>query len=455
MYRLTYGSLVIFDPSSDTARCESLQCSTEANTSGALSFEITPDNPAYGRIEPMSTNREIVLSDDGDELFRGRVTESETSIETRTKFTCIGALGYLADSVVEPYGTYVDVPDEGEEPAWTTIAPNTAREYAEWLIERHNAQCGLARGFRVATDELPQTSITRSSTEWPTTLQELTDKVLTPLGCYARIRHVDGQNVIDFLADGGADAEQSVELTTNMLDMTSTESASSPVTCVIPTGKDADGKEFALTSSNYLDGPCGYGCTKLVDRVINSAGDMRYGRLISKHAFDDAATPSALVEAACAWLETAHDVVDSVTVSAVDMHHSDKTIKPIHLLDWVLVVSKPHGIRQRMMCSSIAVDCLDPSQTKYTFGAILQTMTRAARAATAKSRIEHEQMITDVSSISSDAKAAAKEATAASTTAASKRRVFVAEPTPPYDIGDLWVDASTSTTRVCMTAKKE
>lgn len=56
--------------------------------------------------------------------------------------------------------------------------------------------------------------------------------------------------------------------------------------------------------------------------------------------------------------------------------------------------------------------------------------------------------ITDV-----DVTKALKDAAAAQSTANSKKRVFVTTPTPPYDVGDLWVQGSTGDIMRCQTAK--
>ena len=49
--------------------------------------------------------------------------------------------------------------------------------------------------------------------------------------------------------------------------------------------------------------------------------------------------------------------------------------------------------------------------------------------------------------------AAAEAASHAQDTADGKRRVFTAQPVPPYDVGDLWAQGSTGDLKVCKTAK--
>ena len=51
------------------------------------------------------------------------------------------------------------------------------------------------------------------------------------------------------------------------------------------------------------------------------------------------------------------------------------------------------------------------------------------------------------------AAAAQSAANAANTTAQSKGRIFVVQPTPPYDVGDLWFNSTDSVIKVCMTAR--
>lgn len=53
----------------------------------------------------------------------------------------------------------------------------------------------------------------------------------------------------------------------------------------------------------------------------------------------------------------------------------------------------------------------------------------------------------------SDITSAANAASAAQDTADNKRRVFTAQPTPPYDKGDMWVQGESGDIKVCVTAK--
>jgi phage-related protein len=54
-----------------------------------------------------------------------------------------------------------------------------------------------------------------------------------------------------------------------------------------------------------------------------------------------------------------------------------------------------------------------------------------------------------------DVTLALANAAAAQDTADSKRRVFVAQPAPPYDVGDLWAGGAAADLKICVTAKTE
>ena len=465
MYLITYDGQPIHDPRTDTERVTDATCDLEANTSGTLKFTMAADHPLYGSLAAMSADHEVVLSQadqDGTvllELFRGRITDAGEDMKLEREITCEGCLAYLADSIVRPYGTYEDTTDEA--PGWTTIAPGTRRGYAEWLIEQHNRQVDGSKYFKIGKDELDDTPVTRSSTEYPDTLSELKDKILTAFGCYARTYVQDGVHYIDFLAEGGPDAAQRIEFGENLTDYATTRTVSDVYTAIIPIGKSAaessDSSSTSFGVDEYSEGPIsGYdGMSKVGDRIQYDAGVMKYGLIEKKVSYDSASTLQGLVNAACADLSSASSVVESLSISAVDLSHIDSSLRPIGLLDWVRVISPPHGVDQYILCLKVAIDIDDPTQTKYTLGATLPTLTNSNVIREREQRQQIASVIESVKPVDAAAKAAAAAAATAQTTADSKRRVFTEQPTPPYDVGDLWTNTATGITYVCITAKEE
>lgn len=418
MLTATYNGLVLHDPRMDDERFTSAKLEQSANEVDTLTFTIAPSHPLYGTMEAMSASHEVRLMDDGVELFRGRIRDDGQDMDTCTDFTCESQLSYLCDSKVRPYGTYADTPAEGDEPQWTTIAPGTQREYAEWLISQGNTYAGGEKSFSIGADELPLSSITRSSTQWPTTWGELTEKVIDALGCRVRARSIRNRRLIDLLTEGRA-CSQVIRFSENLTDFATTRDLSDVVTAISPVGKrtvtDADGhettEEFGI--DDMPDGPCADGFSKSGDRILSEDGVRRWGVIEDRRTYDDVSTVDGLISSVCTDLTESTSVVESMTIGAVDLHAIDSSIEPIRLLDMVRVVSPPHGVDQLIECIGVTIDVLDPSGTSYRLGTDLPTLTRS-NTLTARATIRIAQSaIEQVAPISAEAKAAAKAATEA------------------------------------------
>lgn len=410
MYIIEYDGKLVHDVRTEIERVTDASCSLEANTSGSLEFTMAPNHPLYGLMATMDTSHEMVLyqaDSDGtitSEVFRGRITEDGEDIKTRTDITCEGQLAYLADSIVRPYGTYADTTNTPAE--WTTIAPGNAHEYAEWLIAQHNKQTDATKQFAIGRNQLPDTSITRSSTEYPTTLSEIKDKVLTDLGCYIVAYWQDGTRYVDFLTDGGADCTQSIEFGENLLDYSTSRDLTSLYTAIIPIGKTSGNNSTAFGVEGYTDGPVpGHdGCSKHGDMIMYEPGVTKCGIICKKVSYDDCATLDGLVSACCDDLTDLSDATQSLSISAADLSHIDPTIGTISLLEWVKVISPPHNVDESILCLKIAIDINDPTNTKYTLGATLPTLTSSNVLSEATQRTEQLNAIEKVNAISAASK---------------------------------------------------
>lgn len=447
MYRVLFDGQTLHDPRMDGERLAACTIDAEDNAFPTLSMSVPYDHPLHDRLIAMSPLHEVTVEHDGAEVFRGRLLKLPEDMSGTITVGAEGQLAYLRDTRVAPYGTFADT---STPPAWSTLAPATAREYVEWLIARHNAKDG-SKAFLLGACPLGTDAITRSSTQTPTTWQELNDKVLTPFSLHARARYEGGTRWLDLLSDDMClDSGQVVTPSTNLVDMSTTEDWSDVVTAVHATGT-ADSSvtgSTAPTLDSVADGPVmGHdGVSVTGGFVVSEPGLMAHGWVEDWRTYD-ATTITALLDMAASDVVTAHEVLASIEVSAVDLSLVDSSTPRLALLDYVRVTCPARGIDQSMLCTKESVDVCDPSQSRWTLGALLPTLSRGLRDAQARVRRQTEQTVTDVAGISQAARDAA-------TVASTKRRVFTAQPTPPYDVGDLWVDSATGATLVCMTAKE-
>jgi methyl-accepting chemotaxis protein len=400
MYRLFYDGEVLHDPRDDKRRVTECKVELESNTAGTLTFKIAPAHPLFGKLQAMDTGHEVTVMDDTVEVFRGRIKSDGKDMQTVTNVTCEGQLAYLNDSVVRAYGTYAS-----DDENWTVVKGDNI---FRWYVSQHNGQSDANKQFVIGKCETGY-GLTRSSTQHPTTGQEIKEKLLDALSCYIDCYMDNGERILDLLEFGGADAEQSIEFGTNLLDYATTRDASSIITDIIPTGTDNDNNAIDITS--LRDGDYG-SCYKEGDHVSFSAGVNLYGHITEARSYDGT-TPTELLNASINDLQTSSEVIESVNINAVDLHNVDPTVKPIRLNEWVLVSSKPHGVYQSMMCVKMTIDINDPTRTVYTFGATLPSLTSDNAMKVAQNRQRQEEMIVAAAAISVDAKAAAELATTA------------------------------------------
>jgi|GEM_PF-3232221 len=434
MYRVHFDGQTLHDPRMDGERLTACTVDAEDGSFPTLSMGVPPDHPLHDRLVAMSPSHEVTVEHDGTEVFRGRLLKLPEDMSGTITVGAEGQLAYLRDTRVAPYGTYADTSDK---PAWTITAPATAREYVEWLIAQHNAKDG-SKAFRLGACPLGMDAIRRSSTQTPTTWQELTDKVLTPFALHARARYEDGTRWLDLLSDDMChDSGQSVTPSTNLIDMSTTEDWSGVVTAIHATGTadpSATGST-APTLDGMADGPVsGHDGVSLAGGyVVSESGLAAHGWVEDWRTYD-ATTAAGLLDEAAADVATAHEVLASIEVSAVDLSLVDGSVPRLALLDYVRVTCPARGIDQSMLCTKESVDVCDPSQSRWTLGALLPTLSRGLRDAQAKVRLQTEQTVTDVASISQEA----RDAAAAAITSVAEQ--YYLSTSPDELVGGSWSD---------------
>lgn len=264
MRRILYEGQVVHDPLFGPSAISG-KLALECDSAGELSFELPPDHPFAGKMAVMDATREVTVEEDGEELFHGRILSEGADTLSCVSYRAAGMLSYLSDSVIRPYGTY-------ESDEFTQLAPRGAGDLFRWYVERHNEQVGPEKRFAVGRCEAAG-SVTRSSTQRPTTREEVRDKLVEPLGLSLRARWQDGARVLDLLADGAEDRGQEAVFGTNITDLSTMRDASDVATEIVPTATGAD-EPFGLELVS--DGTY-YGCWVHGDAMRDTERARRYG----------------------------------------------------------------------------------------------------------------------------------------------------------------------------------
>lgn len=382
------------------------------NSHGSLSFKVLPTNPEYGSIRKLMT---VVTVHDGDDLiFRGRVIETTQDIDGIVSVYCEGELAFLCDSVHTPfvYGGSTATPGDlfrrliANHNAYTTSIDNSNREK---LFTVGQVTIPARKGYTYSADTARST--------WDL----LIDGLINQLGGYLRTRHADdGTTYIDYLADYTGTAQQTVEYGKNLLSLEDGIVGGDIITVLLPYGGKPEGVDARTTIESVNNGKS----------YIKADAETiaKYRNIWGTQTWDEITDPGQLLQAAQSYLNAQKEALNTVSAEALDLSAVDAGMKPIYVGDYVRIISTPHGINKKLLCTAKTTDLADPASTRITIGPKTQTLTSAVKngdaairssvAAAASVSGVANKALSDAGNAVADAASAQATAEAAQSTAA-------------------------------------
>ena len=245
MYFVKYGKEYLHDPRVDGYVLLDLSLDCEENSCGYCDFTIYPNHPMYNKLKERDADNPIEVYDDDTLLFVGFIYELGKEFYLDGHVKCKGELDYLNESIVRPYSTV--------QRGYGDKAPATVNGYFEWLIEQHNAQVKPNKQFTVGINQggqlVESNYIFRESNQYPTTIEEISEKLLNNFGGYIRTRHENGVRYIDYLSEWTDSNSQILDFGVNLTDYAQTDDADNLATFVVPLGA-----RMSETEYEYDDG---------------------------------------------------------------------------------------------------------------------------------------------------------------------------------------------------------
>lgn len=245
MYFVKYGKEYLHDPRVDGYVLLDLSLDCEENSCGYCDFTIYPNHPMYNKLKERDADNPIEVYDDDTLLFVGFIYELGKEFYLDGHVKCKGELDYLNESIVRPYSTV--------QRGYGSKAPATVNGYFEWLIEQHNAQVKPNKQFTVGINQggqlVESNYIFRESNQYPTTIEEISEKLLNNFGGYIRTRHENGIRYIDYLSEWTDSNSQILDFGVNLTDYAQTDDADNLATFVVPLGA-----RMSETEYEYDDG---------------------------------------------------------------------------------------------------------------------------------------------------------------------------------------------------------
>lgn len=354
MYTIHANGELLFSSASEDVESIALspKLSLDINNSGSVSFILPPGNRHHGGLKKLKSI--VTVEQDGTQLARTRVMETETDYYNQQSVYCEGDKAFLLDSLHAPYHY-----------------SGTVHGLFRKLIDNHNAMVDSEKQFTIgeitAVGAEETTEVQAES--YANTSSEIEDRLLNAYGGYLRTRTVEGIHYIDWVDHYGDENAQPIEFSVNLLDLTDTIDAGDVFTVLIPMGASEigdGGKYNEPVSIASVNGGLNY--------IQNDEAVALYGKIWRTQTWSYEDDPAKLLEKAREYLKTGI-AIETLTLKAVDMHFVDGKVQPIRLGDRVHIISNPHGLDQVMVCSQIEIDLLNPEKTVYTFGEKPRTLT--------------------------------------------------------------------------------
>lgn len=373
MYRLTYEDYILYDPRLATPEDRLIirdpKVHLAVDKAGEMPFLLQPEHPYVDKLRKMSGV--VELTDGATPIYRGRITRDTIDFYGVHTVETEGLLACLNDSIIEPF-TYPEdfTEDAGYQEA--AAAGNVVEYLFRWLLAQHNAQVSTEQQLKPGTCTVtdPNNYITRSSTDYQTTMEAIRSKLFgSSLGGHLLIRYETDGNYLDYYADLPLTNTQPVEFAANLLDLTTELDGTDIYTAILPLGKDG------LTIAELSDTDLTDDLVKSGKIIYSKSGIAAHGRITRCIKWDDVTVPANLqTKAKAALADNGLAMPETITVRAVDLGWQD-AVQHFRVGRMTLLASTPHGYRASYPLLELSPDILDPGNTQITMGATRATYT--------------------------------------------------------------------------------
>lgn len=347
MYVVYIDDICAHQPGDATAAMIEPRLEMAVGKAGSFSGRIAPTNPAYEHLLAMKSL--VRVEQDGKPIFYGRIISIDKDFNKTMTITAEGELAYLLDTI-QPPAEFHNI---------------TVRGFLDHLITTHNTQVGEAKHFRVGqvTVSDPNDSLYRY-TNYETTLEAITDKLVKRLGGYLRLRYEHGARFIDYIEGFETLSNQDITFGTNLLDYSEGLNAADIATRIIPLGARLESSPIAALDAYttietinegraYVEDPDAIETFGIITRVVT---------------FDNVTEPANLKRKAEHYLSDVQFADLTITLSAIDLHLLDTTIDAYRLGQGIRVYSPPHGMDRMFTLENLHISLDDPASSTITLG---------------------------------------------------------------------------------------
>lgn len=358
MYQITCDDKILYDVRLKDRIVLSPVLDLEVGKNGTLSFKIPISNELYNKIKQKLSMIKVYRRDKinnnyvSTELFRGTAYSETIDFYKRKQVECEGELSFFNDTIVRPYNYQGGV---------TALFQK--------YVNEHNAQVNENKRFtsRRCTVTDPNDYITRANINYPSTKEEMNEKLLNILGGHFETGEENGSRYIDYLAEYENVSSQVIEFGKNLLDITQYIKTEDVATRIIPLGKKDEETGEYLTIKSVNNG---------LDYIQDDSAVALFGVIEKTVIFEDVTQASNLLTKGRAYLNEVINKTVSIEVNASDLHNLDVNIEAFKIGEYVRVISRPHNLDRYFLVSKLHLDLEKLSACTMTLGATFKSFTQ-------------------------------------------------------------------------------
>lgn len=385
IYQIKCDGYVLYDPRDEELIVQNPKCKLSVNTTGEASFSIYATHPFYGHLQKMKSVFEILQ--DGDVIFRGRMTNDTLDFNNMKQVDIEGAMAYFNDSVVRPFAFPDDFLSNSDYIA-AADSGNVIEFFLGWLIDNHNSQVKDFQKFKLGNVTVSDQNnyIVRSNEDYASTWDTLKTRLFesTHKG-YLCIRYEDDGNYIDYLANFELTNTQRITFGENLLDITKESDAAETYTAIIPLGMkhneiDKDSEDSSrLTIEELSDGDVTSDIVKSGDTLYSKSAVDKYGFIYaptSETTWDDVTDATNLKTNGTEYLARKSVMLsNTITIKAIDLNFNDKNIESFRIYRNIQFYSIPHSLSGSYSLTTLDIDIQNPQNTVITLGDVSLSLT--------------------------------------------------------------------------------
>ena len=368
IYRVEVDNVDIYDLSVKSKVLLSPKVTDEINVSSAFDFTMPPMHQSYDIIQPLKST--VKVYEDNDLIFTGRPIEYKIDFWKNKKWHFEGPLSYFNDTIQTP---------------WESDNTNTT-EFLRRIISVHNSFVTADRQFTLGNVTVNVNKKLYRKLNYESSWTAINNYLLNAEGGYIFIRHENGINYVDYLAEMPYSTNQPIKFGMNLLDFTRNFNLDDIVTVLAPFGRkdtskseeDDDWDEEDWEEYNEENDDEEEEEDDIIDVSSVNHGSIwvkndtlfnQYGWIAQTQTWSDLHTPQDVYDKAVEWLADKQYDHLIIEAKASELSQLNPNYTKFKVGQSIQIISEPHDLNKFYPLTKIEIE-LDSAEKTVTLGTL-------------------------------------------------------------------------------------